>query len=172
MSRWSEEMPKWKAKGVKPSDKYIEEGWQAGQRPPYEWFNWLFNKNYRSQKELRNKIDLILDHIRRPRQIIKIDKEEGEEETFPVPGGSERIIDVYKIAEGDSEVQVVRDFGMHDEHNFDYNEDVVEFTDEEAKLKTDYTFDLDHKKSDGDGDIYEIDLNLSDFKKIESIKLN
>ena len=50
------ELPIWQKLGTKPPDSILNtEGWGAGKKPPADWFDWLFNRNYLALKELQEK---------------------------------------------------------------------------------------------------------------------
>ena len=50
------ELPIWQKLGTKPPDNILNtEGWGAGKKPPADWFDWLFNRNYLALKELQEK---------------------------------------------------------------------------------------------------------------------
>jgi len=42
------ERPEWNASGAIPPQSKKDQGWQEEERPPAEWFNWLFNRTYES----------------------------------------------------------------------------------------------------------------------------
>lgn len=50
---FKQELPIWNAEGVKPPKTHIDQGWQVGDKPPADWFNWLQNRTYKSIEELR-----------------------------------------------------------------------------------------------------------------------
>lgn len=52
------ELPIWQKLGTKPPANILNtEGWGAGKKPPADWFDWLFNRNYLALQELqRNSI--------------------------------------------------------------------------------------------------------------------
>ncbi|CAM4013072.1 tail fiber protein [Mesobacillus zeae] len=47
------ELPEWKYPGSKPPQTKLDEGWQPNDRPPSDWFNWLFNTIYLALLELQ-----------------------------------------------------------------------------------------------------------------------
>ena len=50
------ELPIWQKLGTKPPANILNtEGWGAGKKPPADWFDWLFNRNYLALKELQEK---------------------------------------------------------------------------------------------------------------------
>ena len=52
---FNEELPRWEAPGVEPPDSKKAEGWQATEKPPADYFNWLFERTYRALEELQAK---------------------------------------------------------------------------------------------------------------------
>lgn len=57
MSLFSEVKPQWDNVGVEPSGAKKTAGWLLNEKPPAEWFNWLFNRNYKCIDELRTVVD-------------------------------------------------------------------------------------------------------------------
>lgn len=53
MSLFSENLPQWDNTGVEPSGAKKTAGWLFNEKPPAEWFNWLFNRTYACINELR-----------------------------------------------------------------------------------------------------------------------
>ena len=53
MSLFSEDLPLWENTGTEPSGAKKTAGWLANEKPPAEWFNWLFNRIYSCITELR-----------------------------------------------------------------------------------------------------------------------
>ncbi|MEY9097066.1 hypothetical protein, partial [Paenibacillus sp. RC84] len=52
---FNESPPKWEAPGQEPPDNRKVTGWQPKDRPAAEFFNWFFNRVYKSIKELQAK---------------------------------------------------------------------------------------------------------------------
>ncbi|MBP2002560.1 hypothetical protein J2Z69_003646 [Paenibacillus shirakamiensis] len=52
---FNEKLPTWEATGVEPPDTKKSSGWQAEDKPPAAWWNWLQNRTYKSIKELQTK---------------------------------------------------------------------------------------------------------------------
>jgi hypothetical protein len=50
---YSEPLPEWNAPGVEPSEDLKTNGWQAAQRPPASYFNWIHFVTYWALKELQ-----------------------------------------------------------------------------------------------------------------------
>lgn len=52
---YDEQPPRWEAPGVEPPDSKKVEGWKDREKPPADYFNWLFSRIYNSIRELREK---------------------------------------------------------------------------------------------------------------------
>lgn len=50
---YQEPLPEWNAPGVEPSEDLKTNGWQAAQRPPASYFNWIHFATYWALKELQ-----------------------------------------------------------------------------------------------------------------------
>lgn len=50
---FNEQLPEWNATGVEPPASKKSEGWQPEDKPPADWFNWLFNRAYKALNEIR-----------------------------------------------------------------------------------------------------------------------
>ncbi|RSL32676.1 hypothetical protein D7Z54_14600 [Salibacterium salarium] len=50
-------LPEWNAAGEKPEQEVIDDGWQPGDKPPAEWWNWWMNATYEAMKEMRAGIE-------------------------------------------------------------------------------------------------------------------
>lgn len=50
---FNEQLPEWNATGVEPPASKKSEGWQPEDKPPADWFNWLFNRAYKALTEIR-----------------------------------------------------------------------------------------------------------------------
>lgn len=50
---FNEKLPEWNATGVEPPTSKKNEGWQPDDKPPADWFNWLFNRAYKVLDEIR-----------------------------------------------------------------------------------------------------------------------
>ena len=57
--QFNEDLPKWEAVGSAPPETLQNTGFVAGYKPPAAFFNWLFNRIYKSIKELRGKTEEI-----------------------------------------------------------------------------------------------------------------
>jgi len=64
MPGWEETLPEWNEEGTEPTQAKKDEGWQAGEKPPAGWFNWLLHKTYKSLQEIRTKIDEGVDAVK------------------------------------------------------------------------------------------------------------
>lgn len=51
---FNEKLPEWHNAGVEPPESKKSEGWQPDDKPPADWFNWLFNRIYKALTEIRN----------------------------------------------------------------------------------------------------------------------
>lgn len=52
---FNEKLPEWHKEGIEPPASKKQDGWSAGDKPPAEWLNWLFNRAYKALKELQDK---------------------------------------------------------------------------------------------------------------------
>lgn len=52
---FEKEMPRWEKKGTEPPDSKKITGWDAGDKPPADYFNWQWNGAYEAVKELQEK---------------------------------------------------------------------------------------------------------------------
>lgn len=52
---FNEQLPDWEAPGTEPPASKRKSGWAPSDKPPADYFNWLFNRIYRVLKELREK---------------------------------------------------------------------------------------------------------------------
>lgn len=50
---FTKELPIWNKPGTKPPQSKIDAGWEAADKPPADWFNWLFYTIYKSVEELQ-----------------------------------------------------------------------------------------------------------------------
>ena len=50
---WEENLPEWNEEGAEPPQSKKDEGWQAEEKPPAGWFNWLLNRVYKVLQELQ-----------------------------------------------------------------------------------------------------------------------
>lgn len=57
---FNEQLPEWNAVGVEPPASKKTEGWQPDDKPPADWFNWLFNRAYKVLNEIR---DILGGHV-------------------------------------------------------------------------------------------------------------
>ena len=53
---WNENLPEWNEAGSEPPQSKKDEGWQAEEKPPAGWFNWLLNRTYKALQELRQNV--------------------------------------------------------------------------------------------------------------------
>lgn len=49
----AEQLPVWNNPGIEPSTDLKVNGWQPGQKPSAQHFNWLFNRAYKCLEELQ-----------------------------------------------------------------------------------------------------------------------
>lgn len=63
MSLFSEAKPQWNNVGVEPSGAKKIAGWLPNEKPPAEWFNWLFNRNYKCIDEIRTVVDSLNTNV-------------------------------------------------------------------------------------------------------------
>lgn len=60
---FNEQLPEWHATGVEPPESKKNQGWQPDDKPPADWFNWLFNRIYKVLVEIRNTLS---GHVENP----------------------------------------------------------------------------------------------------------
>lgn len=53
---FDEQLPDWLAVGTEPPTSKKTDGWQPDDKPPAGYFNWLFNRIYKSILEIRTKL--------------------------------------------------------------------------------------------------------------------
>lgn len=53
---FNEQLPKWENQGAEPPESKKTDGWEPTEKPPAQWFNWLFHRIYRVLEEIRNKV--------------------------------------------------------------------------------------------------------------------
>jgi hypothetical protein len=58
MSLFLEDLPIWDNTGIEPDNTKKTDGWEVGEKPPAEYFNWLFNRIYKCLDEIQSKIHL------------------------------------------------------------------------------------------------------------------
>jgi hypothetical protein len=46
-------LPTWNALGTKPPQNKIDTGWNPDEKPPADWFNWIWNTTYEALKEMQ-----------------------------------------------------------------------------------------------------------------------
>ena len=56
-------LPEWNGIGTEPSQTKKDAGWQAGEKPPADWFNWLFNRTYESLIEVDSNANTLDDRV-------------------------------------------------------------------------------------------------------------
>jgi hypothetical protein len=52
---FQEKIPEWNAEGVEPPASKKAAGWQAGEKPPADYWNWQMHRTYRALRELQEK---------------------------------------------------------------------------------------------------------------------
>ncbi|MBD8498362.1 pyocin knob domain-containing protein [Paenibacillus arenosi] len=52
---YEKQLPEWKAKGIKPPQSKLDEGWKVQDKPPAAWLNWQMNSTYEVLQELQQK---------------------------------------------------------------------------------------------------------------------
>ena len=52
---FQEKLPDWHAEGVEPPESKRNTGWEPGERPPAEYWNWQMNRTYKALEELQKK---------------------------------------------------------------------------------------------------------------------
>ncbi|TVX91772.1 hypothetical protein [Paenibacillus agilis] len=52
---YENKLPEWKAKGIKPPQSKLDEGWKVQDKPPAAWLNWQMNSTYEALHELQQK---------------------------------------------------------------------------------------------------------------------
>ena len=57
MSVFSQIMPQWDNAGSDPGSTKKTNGWLVSEKPPAQWFNWLFNRIYNCISEIRDVTD-------------------------------------------------------------------------------------------------------------------
>lgn len=73
MSVFGQQPPEWDNAGLDPGQTVKINGWSATQKPPAEWFNWLFNRIYNCIIEIRNLFDShVLDYTRNPGYAVAV----------------------------------------------------------------------------------------------------
>lgn len=53
---FNEKLPEWNDPGIEPPQSKKDEGFSPGEKPPAQWFNWLFHRLYKAIQELREKV--------------------------------------------------------------------------------------------------------------------
>jgi len=56
-------LPEWNEIGTEPNQTKKDAGWQAGEKPPADWFNWLFNRTYESLIEVDSNANTLDDRV-------------------------------------------------------------------------------------------------------------
>lgn len=56
---FNEKLPEWGNPGTEPPANKKQAGFLPGEKPPADWFNWLFNRGYKVLEEIRSKVELI-----------------------------------------------------------------------------------------------------------------
>jgi hypothetical protein len=46
-------LPEWNVLGTKPPQSKIDAGWGASEKPPADWFNWIWNTTYQAMSEMQ-----------------------------------------------------------------------------------------------------------------------
>lgn len=52
---FNEQLPEWNAPGIEPPASKKNIGWQAGEKPPADYWNWQMNRTYKALQELQQK---------------------------------------------------------------------------------------------------------------------
>lgn len=52
---FNEQLPQWDAPGVEPPASKKSTGWQAGEKPPADYWNWQMHRTYKALEELQQK---------------------------------------------------------------------------------------------------------------------
>ena len=50
---FNEQLPQWENLGAEPPSQKKSDGWTPDEKPPADWFNWLFNRAYKCIQEIR-----------------------------------------------------------------------------------------------------------------------
>ncbi len=105
-------------------------------------------------------------------QIVKLERQANDESIIPFENDSRIVIDAFKLIPGEQGVvKILKDFDNSEAENFIYDEAKVEF-DGVMKLKTlTETKDMVFIKEEGDGAIYEVELDFSDVGKLLSLEV-
>lgn len=56
---FNEKLPEWGNPGAEPPANKKQAGFLPGEKPPADWFNWLFHRGYKVLEEIRSKVELI-----------------------------------------------------------------------------------------------------------------
>ena len=51
---FNEQLPEWNNQGAEPPQAKKDAGWQPEEKPPADFFNWLFNRAYKVMQEIRS----------------------------------------------------------------------------------------------------------------------
>jgi len=62
---FNEKLPDWENPGTEPPESKKQTGFLPAEKPPADWFNWLFHRNYKALEELRSKAETV-DNKNRP----------------------------------------------------------------------------------------------------------
>ncbi|WP_028593335.1 hypothetical protein [Paenibacillus assamensis] len=74
---FEKQLPEWKAKGIKPPQNKLDEGWKAQDKPPAAWLNWQMNSTYEALNELQqHAVDgRDVSAVPSPNGIVRLDGE-------------------------------------------------------------------------------------------------
>ncbi|ETT58170.1 phage tail protein [Paenibacillus sp. FSL H8-0457] len=56
---FNEKLPDWGNPGTEPPASKKQAGFLPSEKPPADWFNWLFNRAYKVLEEIRSKVELL-----------------------------------------------------------------------------------------------------------------
>ncbi|MFE0394762.1 phage tail protein [Paenibacillus lactis] len=56
---FNEKLPDWGNPGTEPPESKKQTGFLPAEKPPADWFNWLFHRNYKALEELRSKAETV-----------------------------------------------------------------------------------------------------------------
>ncbi|AYB36817.1 hypothetical protein [Brevibacillus laterosporus] len=61
------QLPEWHNSGKEPPEEKKQEGWLATEKPPADWFNWLFYTIFKALEKLKSKLgsaeDILSNHV-------------------------------------------------------------------------------------------------------------
>ena len=62
---------KWDNEGIEPPEELKTKGWEAGYKPPAEYFNYDMNNRYNVEKEIQEKLKAHADNTNNPHKVTK-----------------------------------------------------------------------------------------------------